>query len=251
MPLKIRSFIILLLCITGFLPGLHAEPESLFLQGNKAYKAGNFSAAAQTYREVLKEGKYSFNLYYNLGNSYYKLADYPSALLYYEKAARVKPGNEDLDINLRLARLHTTDKIASLPEPFLSSLMNNIGSSSVWASWTIIMLFLMLAFGATYLFAGQLSLRKFSFGSAFVCLLIAMIFSGFGFAARSSERDRYAIIFAEVSYIKNAPSAGSADAFYLHAGTKVQLQDVSSGYSLIRLPDGKKGWIPSGDMREI
>src|SRR5690606_5719538 len=83
-----------------------------------------YQEAINSFKEVLDAGYVSASLYYNIGNAYYKLDDIPSALLYYEKALRLAPGDEDIRFNIQLASLKTVDKIEDIPVFFLAQWWN-------------------------------------------------------------------------------------------------------------------------------
>lgn len=99
-------FIVLPLCLAA-----KTDPDSLFARANEQYAKGDFTEAATSYQHLIDSGYHSPELYYNLGNAYYKLNELPSAILFYEKAHKIRPGDEDIKVNLQLANSKITDKI--------------------------------------------------------------------------------------------------------------------------------------------
>src|ERR1700749_3896586 len=117
-PMKklVYIFIALVLPLLSF----GNDQQSLFEKGNAYYAKGQYKEAAAAYQQIVNAGYQSVGVYYNLANADYKLGDIPSAVLYYEKAHKLAPGDEDISVNTRFANAKTTDKIDESPEFFLS-----------------------------------------------------------------------------------------------------------------------------------
>ena len=128
----ILSFVLSGICAFGQV----SAQESLIAQANQSYAESNFETAVQLYDSVLTLGYESAGLYFNLGNAYFKLKDIPSAILYYEKAKKLDPNDEDIRFNLELANSRIIDKMEPLPEFFLRSWLRAVRdmlSSDQWA----------------------------------------------------------------------------------------------------------------------
>jgi len=250
-----------LLALLLLLPfGLQAQslsyPDSLFKAGVEAYTAGDYASALKDWQDVQATGLKSKELYYNLGNAYFKDEQIAPAILWYERALRLDPSDADVRYNLEYARATTQDKIEEVPEVFFEQwghAMCYLLPSNTWA--VIGLIFLALCIGCVLLFllgstSGQ---RRLGFFAGIVTFLVA--FLGWDFAQwqrTEARRQDMAVVMRPVSSVKSSPSAGGAkDLFILHEGTRVRILDNVSGYSQIEIADGRQGWIPSGEIEVI
>ena len=244
-------FIVLLATITGY---ASIQLDNVF-KGNKAYSTGAYSIAAEQYKKVVDAGYESPELFYNIGNSYFKMNDYPSAILWYERAKRLNPGNEDIDFNLNVANTKISDKIEPLPELSYKRWFNGLVqlfSVDTWASFCITLFIAGLLCGVLYLASRVLFLRKIGFWLGIGLFLMAgfsMVFawSGYSFTKATSE----AIVFAPTITVKSSPDEKSTDLFVVHEGTKVRLLDNISGWYEIRIASGSVGWLPASSLEKI
>ena len=105
-----------------------AQSNNWFEEGNAAYNEGDYEQALALYGNIEESGLESAELYYNMGNTYYKMKKYPMSILYYEKALKLAPGDEDIRTNLEIANLAVVDKINVLPQSFFVRWWNNAKS---------------------------------------------------------------------------------------------------------------------------
>ena len=236
------------------LNGLHAS-NAYIEKANKAYADGMYAEAAELYQKAVAAGNEAPELYYNLGNAHFKLNDYPTAILWYERARRLDPGNEDIAFNLAVANSKIADKIEPVPEMFYRrwyfSLVDRF-SADAWG-WISVAFFLAAIAGATlYLFARRLFFRKAGFWSAAVFLIL---FAGSLLFAVSARDEAYnvqeAVIFTPTVTVKSSPDEKSVDLFVLHEGTKVRIVDQIGTWYEIRIANGSVGWLPSAAMERI
>ncbi|WP_448698671.1 tetratricopeptide repeat protein [Mucilaginibacter sp. AW1-3] len=229
--------------------------QALFEQGNTQYAKANYKAAAESYQKILNDGYQSKAVYFNLGNAYYKLGDIPSALLYYEKARKLAPGDDDINFNIQFANLKTTDKIDDAPQLFLVNWWHSIILvASVNTLSTFSILFLLAGFGllAYYLFARSISRKKASFYSGIVIIIFGLL--SIFIASRQSayfESHHEAIVFSPSVTAKSGPDNNAKNLFVIHDGTKVTIVENNSGWIKIRLLNGSEGWINLSDAKEI
>src|SRR3978361_2157821 len=94
-PIKRGFYLLLLLALPLF--SLGDTNSSLFEKGNTAYAKAQYDQAIKSYLQIVNSGNQSAAVYYNLGNAYYKTGDISSALLYFEKAHKLSPGDEDIN----------------------------------------------------------------------------------------------------------------------------------------------------------
>ncbi len=219
-----------------------------------AYATGDYAEAARLYEQELNNGV-SAEVYYNLGNAYYKMDKFPSAILNYERALLLAPGNSDIRFNLELAKTKITDKIEPVEKFFLIEWFNdmqNLQSSDGWAKLGII-LFISFICCAFLFFFGRFSfLRKIAFygGIAlFVCTIFANIFANNQKNVFSQKE--YAIVFGPSITVKSSPNLSGTDLFVIHEGLKVRVKNVVNDWSEIELEDGHVGWISSSLLEKI
>ena len=190
-----------------------------------------------------------------MGNASYKNDDIPSAILYYEKAHKLAPGDDDINFNIRFANSKTTDKIDEVPEFFLANWWKSFilsFSTGTLAVLSIILVFIGSAMLGLYFFAHSIAIKKSSFyiSVSLFCLGIFAIFiAAMQIAYFNSHRQ--AIVFSGSATIKSAPADQSASLFVIHDGAKVNILDESSGWMKIRLANGNVGWIKDADVKEI
>jgi tetratricopeptide (TPR) repeat protein len=240
----------LLLLIALFaLPAMAEEASLMFEQANQAYRANDYAKAVAAYEQILKNGVKSPALYYNLGNSYFKLENTPMAILNYERAHRLAPRDEDIAYNLRLANLRIVDRIEPIPELFFvswwKSLVNTF-SSGGWAVVSILACWVAAIGTALLLISRRFLLQR----AALIVAMLALLMTIIGFTA-TYQRLQYevntlsAILIAPSVSVKSAPDEQSTDLFVLHEGVKFEYLDAVGDWRKIRLADGKVGWLHS------
>ena len=225
-----------------------AEPTSAdrWEAGNKAYIEGNYDKAIEEYIAILDGGEYSMKLYYNLANAYFKTGANGKAILYYNKALRLAPSQEDIRHNLALAEAQTKDRIAVVPEFFLNRWMRTIRNSmscTAWSVLSIVSFALVLAFGLLFLLASRLGIRKTGFYGALVALLFMIATTSFAISSRNDMLNHEeAVVMASAISVKSSPDRSATDLFVLHEGTKVKVLTAVDEWVEVVIADGKKGW---------
>ncbi len=224
-------------------------------KGNTAYSAGKYKEAVQAYTSLVTQGLESKDLFYNLGNSYFKLNDIPHAILWYERAKRLDPGSEDVTFNLNVANSKITDKIEPLPEFFLKRWLRNLTglySVDAWAKSGIAFLIAALALFSLYVASRVLILRKLGFWTGFLTLIFSVIFLLFAWTGYNSLiSEQSAIIINPTVTVKSSPDEKSTDIFVIHEGCKVQLVDHIGNWYEIRIVNGSVGWVEMGNFEKI
>ena len=248
-----KFLILVLVCISGNL--LASDPELMVGKANKAYSEGFYANAVELYKNVISSGYESVDLYYNLGNACYKLNDFSSAILYYEKARKLDPGNEDVNFNLKIANSKITDKIEPIPELFYKRWYRKLVESfsvDKWAKTGLTALFLGLFALAFYVISKQLFVRKAGFWSGTGLILIsifAFIFAWQGYNEVLNRKE--AIVFSPTVTVKSSPDEKSVDLFVLHEGAKVELIDNIGTWYEIRIANGSVGWLSASAIEKI
>lgn len=228
---------------------------SIFKQANDAFKKGQYDSAIVLYDILLKSGIESPELYFNLGNSFYKKKDIASAILNYERAHRLSPEDDDITFNLQLAQTSVVDKINVLPEFFLKRWFRSFSelySSNTWA-WTSIVFFIAFLISiAAYLFANRLWFKKTTFGLAIILLLFSIISFITSYSIKYNNLSHSGSIVVTPSVtIKSSPDEGGTDLFVIHEGTKVWVIDSVGEWKKIKIADGNNGWLKKADIEDI
>ncbi len=248
--------ILLLFLVIAPVVGLRAaDLRALWDRANTAYVNENYPEAIACYDSIAVTGQESAILYYNMGNAYFKAGQIGKAILYYNRAQRLDPSDEDIAYNLTVAGSYAKDHIEPIPEFFLKRWVHDMRSSlssNEWAVASLVLFAVFLAALLLYLLPLQRPLRKTGFWSGVVALLLFLMAAGFASTERREAIDAsYAIVMSGAAPVKSSPDAASKDLFVLHEGTKVKLLDQLNGWREIQLADGKKGWIDTSSIEQI
>ncbi|HOI48693.1 MAG TPA: tetratricopeptide repeat protein [Prolixibacteraceae bacterium] len=249
-----KRYFILILLLSGFaVNGQNAE--QLLEQANQHYLAQEFQQAASLYEQILSSGKESAQVYFNLGNAYYKTGDMNRAILNYERARLLAPQDEDIAFNLRMANQYVVDNIEELPQPFFlrwRTTLVNRASSGAWARLSAGSFILFLLMAGLFLFSRTTGLKRIGFWTGVVVLLFSVL--SFSFASRQQKllRERnHAIVFCPRVTVKSSPSQAGTDLFLIHEGLKVQITNSLNNWKEVKLADGNKGWLPDSCLVKI
>lgn len=223
--------------------------------GDVAYRKGNYQQAIADYQGLLRKEK-SAALYYNLGNAYYRSDSLAQAILAYERASLLSPGDKDISFNLQFARSKTIDKLVPESEVVFVTWYRavvNFTSADRWALISIVSVVLALILMLVYLFAMGVGMRKFAFFGGLALLGLFGLSTLFAYTQREAVTHRTgAIVIAPSVSVKKSPVKGSPDAFVLHEGTRVEVTDTSIGeWRAIRLADGREGWMTAAQIEMI
>jgi hypothetical protein len=203
----------------------------------------------------LQTKKQSAELYFNLGNCYYKLNKVAPAIYNYEKALVLNPGDTEIQNNLRFAHKMTIDEIKDVPKVgFAKMLRDFTGNCSYdgWAWMAVSFAGLFLLFFLGYYFSATTLLKRIFFVGMFVVVFLILISVMAAISEKNHfETERPAIVFAEMASVKSEPKTSGADVFVLHEGTKVYVEEVLDDWKKIQLTDGTQGWIESSAIKEV
>ena len=247
---KVAATLVLLLLLVPMTGQAATKAE-----GDSAYVNSNYQEAIKIYESLLKQGE-SAELYYNLGNAYYRTENITRAVLNYERALLLSPGDGDIRFNLQIARSKTIDKIVPESEMFFvtwyRSLVNMM-SVDGWGRLALVSLALVIVLFLVYLFSARVWLQKVGFFGGGALLLVFVLSNFFAWQQRHQLLYRQgAIVVAPSVTVKSTPAQNGTDLFILHEGTKVVITDGSmKNWREIRLADGKKGWIESKKIELI
>lgn len=224
-------------------------------KANIAYQQNDYAKAIELYENLLSQGQYAPELYFNLGNAWYKKGNIPKSILNYERALKMSPKDEDIQFNLKMASLQLVDKIDPVPQIFYKRWINSFTqllSANEWSKLTTLLLWLSLICSVIYLFGFSVSLRKTGFILSLVFLvffIFAFFFSGKSYS--DTHLDQSAIVMSPSVYVKSSPDSKGNDLFIIHEGTKVELLDELNDWKKIRLVNGSIGWILNSEIEII
>jgi len=249
-----RILLLFIISLTSYFSPLtsHAVTKA---DADSAYVRGEYQQAIKAYETLLQKGG-SADLYYNLGNAYYRTENMTQAVLNYERALLLSPSDRDIRFNLQMARSKTIDKIVPEQEMFFVTWYRslvNLASVDGWARTALISLALAIVLALVYLFSDRIWLRKVGF---FGAIFLLVLFVGSNLFAHQQKQQlvhrRGAIITAPAVNVKSTPAKNGTDLFILHEGTKVTITDDSmKEWREIRLADGKEGWIERSQLELI
>ena len=224
-------------------------------EGDSAYMKNDYASAIQIYEALLNRGE-AADIYYNLGNSYYKAGDIAKAILNYERALLLQPGNGDIRANLEIARSKTVDKVEPVPEIFFVSWTKSLIKSMIVDSWAVcgVVCFILLIVSLyLFIFSKQIVLKKAGFISGIVFLAVTILANVFANQQKDELTNRNSAIVINPSVtVRSTPSESGTSLFILHEGHKVGVKDGSmKDWKEIRLEDGKVGWVPASAIEII
>ena len=228
---------------------------TLFDQANTAYRAARYQDAADIYGSLVDQGCRSHELYYNYANALYRTADLPEAILFYEKALRLKPGDRATRENLELANTKIPNTITPVPKLFLTRWRDNAvrnHTTGFWLIWIVLLTALLAAAVVTFLLTQAYGLRKATFWVAVIAFVTLLPLSYTAITSNHYWRHpNEAIVMTTVVNVKGSPDAGSVDKFELHSGNKVTIDDQIDQWLKIEAADGNTGWLNERDLAKI
>ena len=244
-----------LLFIAALLLSFVSASAQTKAEADSAYVQEHYEQAISLYNKLLETGA-SASVYYNLGNAYYRTGDMAHAILAYERAYLMEPGDADIRFNLQLARTKTIDKIVPESEMFFITWFRQMidwYSADQWGRAVVVCFALFVVSLLLYFFAGRMLWRKVGFGVGVCTLILAVLFHIFAYQQQQKLLVRtHAIVMSSSLTVKSTPSTSGTDLFVLHEGTKVEItDDTMKDWKEIRLADGKVGWVPVKTIERI
>lgn len=241
---------VIVFCSTAVM--LAQSPSEIFSRANESYKANQFRAAADDYEKLLSQHYQYAEIYFNLGNCYFKMDSVGKSILNYERGLRQAPDDEDISYNLRLAKMKSVDAIQPVPQPAFITWWTGFvksGSAERWGVYALISIWMSLFMVAVYLFFAR---RKLV--SRFAVLLLCLSFAFLSLAVYQHQQHTksvLAVVMVQSAFVKSAPDTGAGNLFMIHQGTAVQLLDQVGDWNKIRLEDGKIGWLRNENFERI
>lgn len=231
------------------------NPDALWQEANQAYTTKDFNTAIAKYEAILATGSYSKELYYNLGNSYYKQKKMGKAILNYERALTLSPRDGEIQHNLSLANEALKDEIEVLPPFFLTKLwsgMHQLLSSTVWSILSILLLILGVVGISLWLIGKNRQQKKQGFIGGIFLIVMSLLFLALARSQSAQEQDSNAAIIMNVeTALRSGPDSDSQEILKLHEGTKVILLDQIGEWYKVKIANGEQGWLEKSIMEKI
>lgn len=230
-------------------------PDRAWSAANEAYIAGDYARAEEFYLQIVDDDKQSAKLYFNLANTLFKQDKLGEAILYYNRALRLAPGDEDVRHNLAIAESLTKDRIESVPEFFLKTWLRSVRNTLSCRTWTVMslgMFALTMILALLFVLAQRLPLRKIGFYGMLVTAMFFVATTWFAAAERRVMLDReQAVVMSSAVSVKSSPDRSATDLFVLHEGTTLRVVGSLDEWSEVVIADGKKGWVESSKIERI
>lgn len=243
------------------------EGKKLIDEAYSAYEKDDFAKAIQLYEQAAATEGTSSELFYNMGNTYYRLGNMGKSVLYYEKALQINPGNEDARTNLDFVNDKLQLKIDRGTTFFSDTIGNFVKrtSSNVWGWIGIISFVLFILSILLYVFSEVIALRKIGFFGGGVLLIISVIANVCAFYTHANVvSHNYAIVTIPSSTLSTSPRVPkdkTEEAFTLNEGTKVEILDSIQSVATpsdnktvwydVKADEQHRAWINAQDVERI
>lgn len=232
------------------------NPDVIFEEANKAYQSGDFLKAAETYQQLCDEGYLSGNLYYNLGNAYYKLGAKGLAVLNYERARRLMPGDADLRANLNYVLAGVQEGIADWKYEFLKFLtaLAPVEQILIYASVLFFGLTVLIILGIIKpaflrnLIEGES--HKWWTGILIGCAILFCLLFSLGILT-FWDQSREQAVAIRAGDVRFEPSEAATLYYNLAEGSRVLVLEEKEAWIKVKRVDGKKGWVKKDCLEMI
>ncbi|MCW8822564.1 MAG: tetratricopeptide repeat protein, partial [Ignavibacteriaceae bacterium] len=205
------------------------DVNSSMQQAGENYRNAEYDKAINIYEQLISEGYKGTSLYYNLANSYYRIGKLGYAILNYERALKISPSDEDVKHNLAFANLSTVDRIQPLPTFFLFEWWETVLASLSVNGWTyaaFIFYLVLLLLIILYFFARTIFQQKIILFSGLGTLIVLVLIVSLLVVKINREQTVISgVIVDQSTTVKTSPDPNSTDAFVIHEGLKLNLED--------------------------
>lgn len=227
-----------------------SDPDYVFYKGNTLYEEGKYDEAIREYSKLLEQGLESGNLYYNIGNCYFKKGDHGRALLNYERAKKLIPEDSDLASNYNYARSMIKGNITDKSASWVKRIFNKFDFLTM--NGLTVFLSVVYALTVFLLLAGLFihPLKRY-YRYLLPVLLIVFLAGGFSLYSRVSKLGKEAVIISENADARFEPIDNATTHFTLHEGMKVYVLESKTKWSKVKRFDGKIGWLRNVTLEKI
>lgn len=235
--------------------------ERVLTDAISAYSAKDYVAAIHLFENIKKEciNELALNerskIYYNLGSCYYRVKDYPHAVLSYQRALRCNPANKDAAFNLELTQSKLTDRFDAPTEMFFISWMRSWMHSQsfrTWGLWAFGGMLLTLLSISLCLFGRKIWLRKIALFFSVVCVLATILFHIFAAVQHERFLHEQQVVVMKTCETYATPTLSGKKVRTLNEGTLLRVvEKYNNRWLRIEMPDGKQAWMPDTDVENV
>jgi len=255
----IITFLFLTVCSATCFSQSEFEPSDVnekFLEANNLYNDSKYEQSIQVYLQILDSGVHSPELYFNIGNAYYRINDIANCILNYEKSLKLDSSDNEVINNLNMVKNVLIDDIAVVPPSFIDKQLNKISNLFDYSSWgtaLILLSFIFLLLFLIYFFSNKPIIKRTAFTSLFFIIILISLTAWISINTyEKNHLEKYAIIFSTKIEIKADPNERSENLLTLHLGTKVRIIDnFNDVWVKIKLLNGQEGWIKNDQIKMI
>ncbi len=241
--------IFFIFCSLGF-----AEyAEKLYKDACQSYESEDYQKAVSLYEDLIAMDKVSSEVFYNLGNSYFKLKNIGKAIVNYERALRLAPRDRDMKVNLKLAKSMTVDKIEASEKGFILNLaLLPYGKFNINELTIFILIFYLAMILLLVLSIFFIAKRRGIFYGVGASAVLFIIFSIFLFAKIHNENIlRKAVVISNKVDVRSGPKEDYLLQFTLHEGTVLSVVEERQDWYEIDLSKDLRGWLPRDSVEII
>ena len=226
-----------------------------YKKANQLYAKQDYTNAITEYEGLIADKKISAEIYYNLGNSYFKTGKVSLAILAYERAKKIAPDDEDIDFNLKIASLKIIDRIDVVPDVFYKRWHRSASllfSANGWSTIFLITIWLFFISAGIYVLGNSITMKKLGFFGMVIFLFITAL--GYAMSTSSysiAHQEEHGIVMTPSVYVKSSPDEKGNDLFILHEGTKVDVMETFENWNKIKIPNGTIGWLKKNEIEKI
>jgi tetratricopeptide (TPR) repeat protein len=251
-----KVILYLIFVLTMSIPQAEANyhpADSLFKEGNRAYQEEDYNRAIDCYRQMIDSGIKNHQVYYNLGNAYFRENQLGRAIANYNLGLNLSPRDEDILANLQYVRLFVADKVKEQSSNFLSENVDRI--LSFWTPDELSLIFVASYFLFVFLLVLWIFSRTkgVSLNTIVVVFLLIFVASGIGFGLRLHEVSMVnnGVVIADEVDIRSGPGEEWTSQFTAHQGLELVIKGEASGWYQIILPNQVIGWVPEKAVEKI
>lgn len=252
--LKIKFFIsIFCICLSSFMSA--NEINILLDSANSAYSKGEFDKAIKGYETILASNQVAPEVYFNLGNAYYKSNNLAYAILNYERAVKLNPDNEDFNFNLKLANQRVEDQVDEAPVLFLTQWKNALMSLMTekgWSQLCIVLVIISLLLFALFIATQNRNYKQIGFFGGIITIVLSI--TTFIIASNKYQltiHGNEAIITAPSITVTSSPNEKGTKLFIIHEGIKVNITQEEADWVEIKIANGNIGWVKNSQLARI
>ncbi|MDR2511582.1 MAG: tetratricopeptide repeat protein [Bacteroidales bacterium] len=217
------------------------------------YVNNDFQKATEIYDSIAKSGVVAPELYYNLGNCYFRMGNYPLAVVNFERSLRLCPNDKDAQENLKIVNTRLKDKFEAMEDIFFVSWWKNfcaIYTRDIWAIFALVFFILTATCFTIYWISKTYTFRKTLFFSALTMFSFAIITFCASLWMLNVENRHEVVVLKNKAKVMSAPDSGK-EKFQVNSGTKLRILDELNNTYRVEAPNGDNGWLNKGSVVDI